>query len=58
VGEALASIPANTVLEAYVFHEGPLKSFGGKWRNATARSNVGNDLDENRLIVSYALGLG
>ncbi len=42
---------------AYVFQDGPLKNLGVKWRNATARSNFGNDLDENRLIVSYTVGL-
>jgi hypothetical protein len=42
---------------AYVFQEGPLKNLGVKWRNATTRANFGNDLDENRLIVSYTLPL-
>ncbi|WP_375738388.1 OprD family porin [Pseudomonas boanensis] len=43
---------------AYVFQDGPLKNLGLKWRNATVRStNFGNDLDENRLIVSYVLRL-
>jgi hypothetical protein len=42
---------------AYVFQEGPLKNFGIKWRNATTRSNFGNELDENRLILSYTLAL-
>jgi hypothetical protein len=42
---------------AYVFQDGPLKNFGVKWRNATTRSNFGNDLDENRLILSYSLSL-
>lgn len=41
----------------YVFQEGPLKNLGVKWRNATTRSNFGNDLDENRLIVSYTMSL-
>ena len=41
----------------YVIQEGPLKNLGIKWRNATVRSNFGNDLDENRLIVSYTLPL-
>ncbi|MWV16861.1 outer membrane porin, OprD family [Pseudomonas sp. L-22-4S-12] len=40
---------------AYVFQDGPLKNLGVKLRNATVRSNFGNDLDENRLIVSYTL---
>ncbi len=42
---------------AYVFQEGPLKNFGVKWRNATVRSNFANDLDENRLILSYTMSL-
>lgn len=41
---------------AYVIQSGPLKNLGLKWRNATVRSsNFGNDLDENRLILSYTL---
>ncbi|AYC33470.1 OprD family porin [Pseudomonas cavernae] len=42
---------------AYVFQDGPLKNLGLKWRNATVRSNFANDLDENRLIVSYTMPL-
>ncbi|MDZ4333104.1 MAG: OprD family outer membrane porin, partial [Pseudomonas sp.] len=43
---------------AYVFQDGVLKNLGVKWRNATLRStNFGNDVDENRLIVSYTLPL-
>jgi hypothetical protein len=34
-----------------------MKGLGFKWRNATVRSNFGNDLDENRLIVSYTMAL-
>ena len=42
----------------YVFQGGVLKNLGVKWRNATFRSNMnGNDLDENRLIVSYTIPL-
>ncbi|MEE1923785.1 OprD family porin [Pseudomonas sp. 148P] len=42
----------------YVIQDGPLKNLGVKWRNATVRSShFGNDLDENRLIVSYTLAL-
>ena len=37
--------------------EGPLKNVGIRWRNATVRSNFVNDLDENRLILSYTLPL-
>ncbi|MFZ6050046.1 OprD family porin [Pseudomonas sp. CR3202] len=42
---------------AYVFQEGALKNFGIKWRNATVRSNFTNDIDENRLILSYVVPL-
>ncbi len=42
---------------AYVFQDGPLKNLGLRLRNATTRSNVGPDLDENRFIVSYSLPL-
>ena len=42
---------------AYVVPEGSLKGLGIKWRNATTRSNFGNDLDENRLILSYTVAL-
>ncbi|MDU2873947.1 MAG: OprD family outer membrane porin, partial [Pseudomonas aeruginosa] len=41
----------------YVVQSGPLKNLGVKWRNATVRSNFTNDLDENRLILSYSLTL-
>ena len=41
----------------YVFQDGTLKGLGVKWRNATVRSNFGNDLDENRLIINYTLAL-
>ncbi|MGV8844045.1 MAG: OprD family porin [Pseudomonas sp.] len=41
----------------YVLQEGPLKNLGLRLRNATVRSNFGNDLDENRLIVSYSIPL-
>ncbi|XVN07583.1 OprD family porin [Pseudomonas corrugata] len=40
---------------AYVFQDGPLKNLGLRLRNATTRSNIGSDLDENRFIVSYSL---
>ncbi|BBP64988.1 pyroglutatmate porin [Pseudomonas sp. Cab53] len=42
---------------AYVVQDGTLKGLGFKWRNASVRSNFGNDLDENRLIVSYTMTL-
>ncbi|WCM54471.1 OprD family porin [Pseudomonas sp. WJP1] len=42
----------------YVVQAGPLKNLGIKWRNATVRTrHFGNDLDDNRLIVSYTLPL-
>jgi hypothetical protein len=41
----------------YVFQDGALKNLGVRWRNATVRSNFANDIDENRLIVSYSLPL-
>ena len=42
----------------YVLQSGPLKNLGLKWRNATLRSSYfGNDLDENRVILSYTLAL-
>ncbi len=42
----------------YLFQSEALKGLGVKWRNATYRSNLNKptqDLDENRLIVSYTL---
>lgn len=39
----------------YVVQSGSLKNLGVKVRNATVRSNFGNDLDETRLILSYTL---
>jgi feruloyl esterase len=42
---------------AYVVQSGPLKNFGLRLRNASTRSNIGSDLDENRLILSYSLSL-
>ncbi|BAP42977.1 OprD family porin [Pseudomonas sp. 21LCFQ02] len=41
----------------YVIQSGSLKNLGFKVRNATVRSNFGNDLDETRLILSYTLPL-
>ena len=46
----------NTELK-YVFQQGALKNLGVHWRNAHMRSNYANDLDENRLILSYTLPL-
>lgn len=42
----------------YTFQEGALKNLNLKWRNATFRTNgTGNDIDQNRLIVSYTIPL-
>jgi hypothetical protein len=43
----------------YAIQEGTLKGLGFSWRNASLRSTVANqnDQDENRLIVSYTLPL-
>lgn len=41
----------------YVVQSGSLKNLGLKVRNATFRSNFGNDLDETRLILNYTLAL-
>ncbi|MBX8538201.1 OprD family porin [Pseudomonas cichorii] len=41
----------------YVIQSGSLKNVGIKLRNATVRSNFGNDLDETRLILSYTVAL-
>ena len=42
---------------AYVVQSGPLKNFGIRVRNVTARSNYRTDIDENRLILSYTVTL-
>jgi hypothetical protein len=41
----------------YVIPDGKFKGLGLAWRNATMRSDVTRDQDENRLIVSYSLPL-
>ncbi|MCY1561461.1 Porin-like protein NicP [compost metagenome] len=41
----------------YTLQQGALKGLGISWRNASFRSNVATNLDENRLIVSYSLPL-
>nr|WP_314613896.1 OprD family porin [uncultured Pseudomonas sp.] len=41
----------------YVVQGGAWKNATIKWRNATVRSTFGNDIDENRLVISYPLGL-
>ncbi|GAB6403079.1 OprD family porin [Pseudomonas sp. MHK4] len=42
---------------AYAIQSGPLKNLSLLWRNASARSDFGSDIDENRLILSYSLAL-
>lgn len=41
----------------YVVQNGALRNLGIKWRNGSYRSNGGNDVDQNRLIISYTLPL-
>ncbi len=41
----------------YTLQDGALKGLGFSWRNASFRSNVATDIDENRFIVSYSLPL-
>ncbi len=41
----------------YVIQGGSWKNASIKWRNATVRSTFGNDIDENRLVISYPLSL-
>ena len=38
-----------------VVQSGPMKNVDIKWRNASTRSNIASDIDENRIIVSYTL---
>lgn len=40
---------------AYAFSQGPLKNLTVTWRNAAYRANFTRGIDENRLILSYAL---
>ncbi|MBV4485831.1 OprD family porin [Pseudomonas sp. SWRI153] len=44
---------------AYVVPEGPLKNVGFMWKNASWRSDIAGqrDQDENRLILSYSIPL-
>ncbi|MNQ38169.1 Porin-like protein NicP precursor [compost metagenome] len=41
----------------YTVQSGPLKNVSVRVRNVVARSNYRPDIDENRLIISYTLGL-
>jgi hypothetical protein len=41
----------------YTVQTGALKNLELKWRNGSYRSNGGNDIDQNRVIVSYTLPL-
>jgi len=42
---------------SYTIQSGPLKNVNIRWRNAMARSNYARDIDENRLIINYAIKL-
>jgi hypothetical protein len=42
---------------AYTIQSGSLKNLELKWRNGSYRSNGGNEIDQNRVIVSYTLPL-
>ncbi|AJE22686.1 OprD family porin [Azotobacter chroococcum] len=42
---------------AYTIQSGPLKNVSIRWRNAIARSNYATDIDENRIIINYAIKL-
>lgn len=53
-GSSGAEWERNTDL-AYAFSEGPLKNLKVTWRNAVYRANFTRPMDENRLILSYAL---
>ncbi|MNG33809.1 Porin-like protein NicP precursor [compost metagenome] len=41
----------------YVVQSGALKGLGLAWLNASLRSDVSADIDENRLVFSYSLPL-
>lgn len=41
----------------YAFQKEALKNFSMRWRNATVRSNIFKDLDDNRVILAYTLPL-
>lgn len=41
----------------YVVQSGGLKGIGVAWRNSSLRSDVGGDVDQNRITVSYSLPL-
>lgn len=53
-GDSGSEWERNTDL-AYEFAEGPLKNLKVTWRNAAYRANFTRGMDENRLILSYAL---
>jgi len=59
VGQSEGKIWERDMDIGYTFQEGALKNLNVKWRNATARGNIarGNNVDENRLIVSYTIPL-
>lgn len=41
----------------YVVQSGTFKNVGVTWRNAIGRSNFLNDINENRLILTYSVPL-
>jgi len=41
----------------YTVQSGPLRNLGVLWRNATYRSNLNRDVDQNRLILNYSISL-
>ena len=42
---------------AYTIQEGSLKNLSVRWRNSDIRRDVGQDFNENRLIINYPLSL-
>ncbi|NBF13265.1 OprD family porin [Pseudomonas sp. Fl4BN1] len=42
---------------AYMLQVGPLKGLGITWRNASLRTQAGNDTDQNRVFLNYSLAL-
>ena len=41
----------------YVVQSGGFKGVGVTWRNSSLRSDIGGDVDQNRMTVSYSLAL-
>lgn len=42
---------------SYVIQSGPAKGLGFAWRNGMMKSDIRGDVDQNRLILSYALSI-